>query len=101
MLYTISVVPLEIDSFDVDNNTMSPGQLQSVVFRSFPRTENEIAIIKFILACSPLLKKIYIHYCNLSHDENEKIKMNWELARRLLKLHRSSPTAGVEFFYCF
>ena len=98
-LYTFTYVPLEIDSFDVPINRMTTGQLQTVVFHSFPKTENEIAIIRFILACSPLLKKIYIHDCNLTPDENQNIKLNWDLARRLLKLHRASPTAGVDFFY--
>lgn len=98
-IYTLTYVPLEIDSFDVTINKMTTGQLQTVVFRSFPKIENEIAIIRFILACSPLLKKIYIHDCNLTPDENQNIKLNWDLARRLLKLHRASPTAGVDFFY--
>lgn len=79
---------------------MGPLQLQSVVFESFPSSssENELSLIKFILACSPLLKKISIRLMHLSGDETERIKINWELARKLLKLHRASPTAEIDFF---
>lgn len=98
-LYTFTYVPLEIDSFDVPINRMTTGQLQTVVFHSFPITENEIAIIRLILACSPLLKKIYIIDCTLTTDENENIRLSWDLARRLLELPRASPTTGVDFFY--
>ena len=98
-IYTVSYVPLGIDAFDVPINRMTTGQLQTVVFRSFPTTENEIAIIRLILACSPLLKRIYISDCNLTPDENENIRLNWDLAIRLLELLRASPTGGVDFFY--
>ena len=98
-LYTPTYVPVEIDSFDVPINRMTTGQLQTMVFRSFPITENEIAIIWLILACSLFLKNIYIVDCNLTADENENMRLNWDLARRLLKLPRASPTAGVDFLY--
>lgn len=77
---------------------MRSGQLESMVFRSFPRSVNELTIIKFVLACSPLQKILYIKLSNLNDDHSENVRMNWELPRVLLKLHRASPTAVVEFF---
>ena len=93
-----SDLPLEVYSLDLGSNGMRSGQLKSVAFRSFPRSENELTIIKLILACSPLLKMVYIKLSNFSYDESENVRMNWELARKLLKLHRASRTALVEFF---
>ncbi|GJZ45057.1 hypothetical protein Tco_0592653 [Tanacetum coccineum] len=52
-------------------------------------SENEVCLIKFILACSPLLKKIVIkvdqYYLDRRHDSA------LEMARKLLKLYRASP----------
>ena len=93
-----SDLPLEVYSLHLGSNGMRSGQLKSVAFRSFPRSENKLTIIKLILACSPLLKMVYIKLSNLSNDESENVRMNWELARKLLKLHRASRTALVEFF---
>ena len=92
-----SDLPSESYSLHLGSNRMRSGQLESVVFRSFPISVNELTIIKFVLACSPLLKKLYIKLCTLNHDHAENVVMNWELARELLKLHRASPTAVVEF----
>lgn len=76
-----------------DRNIMGQLRLQSVVFFSFGGSENEVCLIKFILACSPLLKKIDIQY---SPSENG-LEISWELAKKLLKLHRASPTAEINF----
>lgn len=89
--------PFEISAFELDSNT-GPMRLQSVVFKSFPRTENEISIIQFILACSPFLSKLSIRECKFSHDARENTKMNWELAKKLLKFRRSSITSLIDLF---
>ena len=56
----LSDVPFQVSAFELPSNILGPRQLQSVVFKSFPVSDNEVRIIKFILACSPLLKIIYI-----------------------------------------
>lgn len=94
----LSDVPFQLSAFESPSNILSPRQLQSVVFKSIPVFDNEVRIIKFILACSPILKKIYIRVSNLTNDAHENIKMNWELARKILKLPRASTTSVVEFF---
>jgi hypothetical protein len=48
-----SDLPSESYSLHLGSNIMGSGQLDSVVFRSFPRSVNELTIIKFVLVCSP------------------------------------------------
>ncbi|GJZ47327.1 hypothetical protein Tco_0601159, partial [Tanacetum coccineum] len=93
-----SDLPLENYSLHLGSNRMGSSQLETVVFRSFPISVNELTLIKFVLACSPLLKNLYVKLCILYDDHAENVVMNWELARELLKLHRASPTAVLEFF---
>ncbi|XP_071735803.1 uncharacterized protein [Rutidosis leptorrhynchoides] len=74
-----------------DLNHISMGQLQLRVidFNSFRCSENEIWLIKSLLACSPALKKMYIH---------PSVCLNYEksmFATKLLKLHRASSAAEV------
>ncbi|GKB44148.1 retrovirus-related pol polyprotein from transposon TNT 1-94 [Tanacetum coccineum] len=73
----------------LDRTTIGQLHLQSVVLSSFRGSENEVCLIKFILACSPLLKKIVIkvdqYYLDGRHDSA------LEMARKLLKLYRASP----------
>ncbi|GJX02984.1 putative F-box-like domain superfamily protein [Tanacetum coccineum] len=102
--HRLRILPWERCSLDLDSNTMGLLQLQSVVFQSvvfeyFPCSENELSLIKFILARSPLLKNISIRLINRprSDDETQRVKYNWEFARKLLKLHRASPTAEIDF----
>lgn len=94
----LSDVTCEVSAFDLDSNTFGARQLQSVVFHSFPRTFNELNIIKFLLAYSPSLKKLCIRLSQLSVNAAENIKNNWELARKLLELERAAKTAVVVFF---
>ncbi|KAJ0823179.1 putative F-box domain, FBD domain, leucine-rich repeat domain superfamily [Helianthus annuus] len=80
-----------ICSPDLDYNSMELLQLQSVVFTYFKASENEVCLIKFLLAYSPFLKKIVIHpHSCLSLDE----KLVY--ARKLLKLHRASPVIDID-----
>ena len=52
--------------------------------------------MKFVLACSPLLKKLYVKSCTMYVDYADNVVMNWELATELLRFPRSSPTAVVQ-----
>nr|GEU35081.1 hypothetical protein [Tanacetum cinerariifolium] len=65
--YMLSVVPSEFCSFDLDSNTMGPCSFRVLINR--PRSD----------------------------DEKKRIKINWELASKLLKLHRASTTAEIDF----
>ncbi|GKC67197.1 F-box/FBD/LRR-repeat protein isoform X1, partial [Tanacetum coccineum] len=78
----------------LDRTTIGQLHLQSVVLSSFRGSENEVCLIKFILACSPLLKKIVIkvdqYYLDGRHDSA------LEMARKLLKLYRASPLVEID-----
>ncbi|XP_076927946.1 uncharacterized protein LOC143591698 [Bidens hawaiensis] len=79
---------------EVDCNTMGPLQLRSVVFKNLEGSENEVRLIKYLLACSPFLKKIVIRPNSLLVPPfDEKL-----FARKLLKLHRASPTAEIDLY---
>ncbi|XP_076890009.1 F-box/FBD/LRR-repeat protein At1g13570-like [Bidens hawaiensis] len=51
----------------VDYSTTKQLQLRSVRFKYWNGSENEVCMLKYLLACSPFLKKIAIHPC--SHNE--------------------------------
>nr|XP_043627138.1 uncharacterized protein LOC122598616 [Erigeron canadensis] len=91
-----NVVPLpDISSSEVDCSTMGKLQLQNVSFIFIKGLENEVCLIKYILACSPMLKSIEILLdTSIGSNVNEKYK----LANKLLKLHRTSPKAEVDIF---
>ncbi|KAD4982979.1 hypothetical protein E3N88_19650 [Mikania micrantha] len=80
----------EIYPPDVDYNTVGLLQLQSVVFNYYEGSENEVWLIKYLLACSPFLQKIVISPCSIIMSD-EKLKF----ARKLLKLHRASPIVDI------
>ncbi|XP_035840888.1 F-box/FBD/LRR-repeat protein At1g13570-like [Helianthus annuus] len=66
--------------------------LRSVVFRYFAGSENEVYLIKYILAGSPFLEKIVIHpHQSLASDERLMF------SRKLLKLRRASTVAEIDF----
>nr|XP_043622668.1 F-box/FBD/LRR-repeat protein At1g13570-like isoform X2 [Erigeron canadensis] len=92
--YKSTLPPPLISFLEVDCNTIGQLQLQNVVLASIKGLENEVCLIKSILACSPLLKRIVITpNILLMGDGNEKFK----LASKLLKLHRASPLAEISF----
>ncbi|XP_022020376.1 F-box/FBD/LRR-repeat protein At1g13570-like isoform X2 [Helianthus annuus] len=78
-------------SRDLDNDTMGLLQLQSAVFTQFKGSENEVYLIKYLLACSPFLKKLAVKLHFLLGPDEELI-----FARKLLKLHRASPIAEIK-----
>nr|XP_043625776.1 F-box/FBD/LRR-repeat protein At1g13570-like [Erigeron canadensis] len=90
-----NVVPIPaIFPPDVDCSTMGQLQLRNVDLDSVKGLENEVWLIKYILACSPMLKSIKI-LLDETIESNEKEK--YKLASKLLKLHRASPIAEVIF----
>ncbi|KAF5762070.1 putative F-box domain, leucine-rich repeat domain superfamily, F-box-like domain superfamily [Helianthus annuus] len=79
-----------ICSLDVDYNTLGMLQLRSVVFTYIKASESEVCLIKYLLACSPFLKKIVIrpHSCLALGEQ-------MMFAKKLLKLHRASPDVDI------
>ncbi|XP_076918219.1 F-box/FBD/LRR-repeat protein At1g13570-like [Bidens hawaiensis] len=80
--------PVFIPMPEVEYKTI---ELRSVVFRFFKGSENEIYLIKYFLECSPFLKKIDI-MGDIAFDEQ------LVFVKKLLKLHRASPVAEIDFF---
>ncbi|KAK9051161.1 hypothetical protein SSX86_027787 [Deinandra increscens subsp. villosa] len=85
--------PPAICSPEVDYNTVGFLQLQRVTFTSSMASENEVCLIKYLLACSPFLKEIFL-YPHLFVARDEQLMF----AKKLLKLHRASPVAEICFF---
>ncbi|MFS8028287.1 putative FBD domain, leucine-rich repeat domain superfamily [Helianthus anomalus] len=81
--------PIPIPILDVEYNMM---ELRSVVFRNFKGSENEVYLIKYFLACSPSLKKIVVHHDWCLGPGEQLI-----FAKMLLKFHRASPVAEIDF----
>nr|XP_043626922.1 F-box/FBD/LRR-repeat protein At1g13570-like [Erigeron canadensis] len=91
-----NVVPLPaIFSPEVDCSTMGRLQLRNVKLAHIRCLENELCLIKYVLACSSMLKNIVINSCLDIDDVNEKN----ELSSKLLKLHRASPIAEIILTY--
>ncbi|KAK9051169.1 hypothetical protein SSX86_027795 [Deinandra increscens subsp. villosa] len=73
---------------EVDYSTTGLLQLRSVVLGVVIGSDDELCLIEHVLARSPFLKKIVIHY----HSEYDEPLF----ARKLLKLHRASPLAEID-----
>ncbi|GKB92702.1 F-box/FBD/LRR-repeat protein-like protein [Tanacetum coccineum] len=85
----------------LDPSKMGQLQLREVLFGHFAGSANEVCFIKYILACSPLLKKMVVLVNQtfvMSHSGYGRIKIAWELSRKLLKLQRASPTAEIVLY---
>ncbi|MFS8028270.1 putative F-box domain, leucine-rich repeat domain superfamily, F-box-like domain superfamily [Helianthus anomalus] len=78
----------------VDYSTTRLLQLQSVMFDCLKGSENEIRLIKYLLACSPSLKRMHIFSCHFSSSEQKLV-----FVRKLLKLYRASPVVELELFW--
>nr|XP_043625869.1 F-box/FBD/LRR-repeat protein At1g13570-like [Erigeron canadensis] len=90
--YTQAFLPYVFCSTDSAQSILGQLQLQDVVFRSCKGSRIEVVMIKFLLAGSPLLKKMVIH-SDSSLSSDEKLVF----ATTLLKLSRASHTAKVDF----
>ncbi|KAJ0445035.1 putative FBD domain-containing protein [Helianthus annuus] len=82
-------ISIPIPILDVEYNMM---ELRIVLFRNFKGSENEVYLIKYFLACSPSLKKIVVHHDWCLGPGEQLI-----FAKMLLKLHRASPVAEIDF----
>ncbi|KAI7754365.1 hypothetical protein M8C21_006053 [Ambrosia artemisiifolia] len=82
--------PFPISIPEVDYNMT---ELRSVMFRCFKGSENEVYMIKYLLACSPSLKAIGILRDRCLQPVEELI-----YAKKLLKLHRASAEAEIDFY---
>ncbi|XP_076897412.1 F-box/FBD/LRR-repeat protein At1g13570-like [Bidens hawaiensis] len=77
-----------------DYNTTEQLQLRSVLFEYWKGSENEVWLLKYILACSPFLKKLVIRPLRLSLvviKSDERLKF----ASKLMTLHRASPVVDI------
>uniref|UniRef100_A0A5B7AK66 F-box domain-containing protein n=1 Tax=Davidia involucrata TaxID=16924 RepID=A0A5B7AK66_DAVIN len=68
------------------------NRLQVVKFRSIIGLESELELIKSLLACSPLLERMFIG-CHAELDANAMLMMSKEL----LRFRRASPKAEIIF----
>ncbi|KAI3671836.1 hypothetical protein L1987_57322 [Smallanthus sonchifolius] len=100
-LQTLEITSVEYDaapapiicSPEVDHNTTALLQLRSVVFTYLKGSENEVCLIKYLLASSPFLKKIEIRpHSVLVSDEK------FMFATKLLKLHRASQEVDIDLY---
>ncbi|KAM0047799.1 putative leucine-rich repeat domain superfamily [Helianthus debilis subsp. tardiflorus] len=75
----------------VDYNATGLLQLRSVDVSDVKDSVIEVCLIKYLLACSPFLKRFVVRpSSHLSSDEKLR------LARKLLKLHRASLTVEID-----
>ncbi|GJY95267.1 F-box/FBD/LRR-repeat protein-like protein [Tanacetum coccineum] len=93
-------VPLPaVCSSQADFSIMGQLQLLKVKLVRMRGIENEFCLVKYLLDCSPLLKKMDIHaysseVCKLGGANGER-----ELATNLLKLRRASPLAELNIVW--
>ncbi|XP_071704189.1 F-box/FBD/LRR-repeat protein At1g13570-like [Rutidosis leptorrhynchoides] len=73
------------------------AQLRRVTLVSFQGSENEILLIKILLAGTPSLEEFSIHpeSSEVFNADNGKLMV----ATKLLKFHRASPKAEVEIYW--
>ena len=88
------VSPETLWSLELNPKTAGKLQLLDVSFPSFRGSKNEVCLLRYLLACSPLLKKISIklELESLVGGEGEKFK----LTKKLKKLYRASPAAEMD-----
>ncbi|KAJ0837881.1 putative FBD domain, leucine-rich repeat domain superfamily [Helianthus annuus] len=91
-LQTLEITAVKHDTHPIPEVEYSTIGLRKMVFRYFAGSENEVCLIKYILACSPFLEKIVI-LPNRSLSSDERLMFT----RKLLKLRRASPLAEIDF----
>ncbi|XP_071729089.1 F-box/FBD/LRR-repeat protein At1g13570-like [Rutidosis leptorrhynchoides] len=84
-------------SSELNDIQLGVAQLRKAVLPFFQGSENEMLLIKKLLAGSPSLKKIYIHPKSDEVFSDDKGKLM--VATKLLKFYRASPTAEVEIYW--
>ncbi|XP_076918217.1 F-box/FBD/LRR-repeat protein At1g13570-like [Bidens hawaiensis] len=89
----IFAIQQEADPIPIPEVEYNITELQSVELRNFKGSENEVYLIKYLFACSPLLKRIVIRP-HVSLAPGEQLMFT----RKLLKLRRASALAEIDFF---
>lgn len=95
--YNDEVPPPALCSSEVDFRRMEQLQLKSVIFVCSGVLKNEECLIKSLLSCSPLLKKMRIGHYSSEVVGEENVKLIF--ARKLLNLHRASPIAEIKLTF--
>jgi len=73
-------------------------QLQSVVFTYGKGSDNEVCLIKYLLACSPFLKKMVIRQSSSysqGHPQSSD-SLKFKFSKKLLKLQRASLAVDID-----
>ncbi|GKB25437.1 F-box/FBD/LRR-repeat protein isoform X1, partial [Tanacetum coccineum] len=92
-----NAVPLPaVCSPELDCRKMGQLRLQKVVLYSIRGLENEVCLIKYLLACSPFLKKMVIHSNSTQGFLGDCRELM--VTKMLLKLHLASPTAEIDLY---
>ncbi|XP_071735728.1 FBD-associated F-box protein At5g22730-like [Rutidosis leptorrhynchoides] len=95
--YNDAIPPPAFCSSALNHISMGQLKLRIVELKSFGGSENEIYLIKNLLACSPALKKIVIFAdpSQIFGGENGKLMF----ATKLLEFHRASTAAQVKIYW--
>ncbi|GJT28915.1 F-box/FBD/LRR-repeat protein-like protein [Tanacetum coccineum] len=93
-IYENDVPPPAICFSEIHCNSMGRLQLRSVEFTHVRGSKNEICLIEWLLASSPLLEKMVIHFDPIVVFGGDDGK--YKFARKLLKLQRASPIAQLK-----
>lgn len=91
--YSHDVQPPAFCSSELDCSRM---KLQSAVFACFIGSEVEVFLIKFLLECAPLLKKMSIGLDAYSMVDGKDGK--FKFAKKLLKIHRASRVVEIDLY---
>ncbi|XP_076919833.1 F-box/FBD/LRR-repeat protein At1g13570-like [Bidens hawaiensis] len=86
----ISAIQCDADPIPIPKVEYNTTGLQRVIFGYFAGSENEMCLIKYLLACSPFLKLLYI--C-------PRCRLAPMFTTKLLKLPRASTVAEIDFDY--
>ncbi|KAM0047811.1 putative leucine-rich repeat domain superfamily [Helianthus debilis subsp. tardiflorus] len=87
----ISSIHRKTDSVPIPEEYNTTG-LRRVVFECLEGSENEVYLIKYLLVCSPFLEKVVIR-----GGEWFMSRKRLKFARKVLKLHRASTVAEIDF----
>ncbi|XP_071736573.1 F-box/FBD/LRR-repeat protein At1g13570-like [Rutidosis leptorrhynchoides] len=83
------------ESLEVNYSRMVQLKLHTVFLASVKGLESELCFIKFLLACSPQLKKMIISTCTTRLFGGDRGAIIF--TTKLLKLHRTSPVSEIDF----
>ncbi|KAK2983919.1 hypothetical protein RJ640_017840 [Escallonia rubra] len=72
------------------------GQLRTVKFTAVEGLTTELKFIKYILACSPLLEKVYVEREEVA-DASAGLMTGFMISKELMRFRRASPKAEVMY----